>query len=270
MALGRSVRLAELARSGGRGLVFVPMDHALAHGVLPGIVDAARALDAVAAGGPDAVTLHRGVAERFFAPHAGRVALVLKCSTYSPYDRGFDAVVAEVEDAVRLGAAAVAVGLIVGDRRQPEALSAAARLVSRAEQLGMPVVGHVYPRGDAIDEDARRSVAAVSYAARVAMELGMDIVKTDYTGSPESFAEVVAAAAPIKVLAAGGLPSGGIEPLLRTAQEVVASGAAGVAFGRAVWDDPDPGGAVRAVKAVVHEGRDLATALARYGRGAAA
>ena len=109
-----------------------------------------------------------------------------------------------MEDALGLGADAIAMAVTIGSAEQPHLLANLAALVRQAERTGLPVIAHAYPNGERVSPDARYSVEQVGYAARLVMELGVDIVKTFYTGSAESFAQVVAIAAPAYVVAAGG------------------------------------------------------------------
>lgn len=78
-----------------------------------------KTIDDMCAGGPDAITMHKGLAERCFGQHAGITPLVLKCTTFSPYQPDFDTPVATVEEGVRLGADAVSIGCIVCGDKQP-------------------------------------------------------------------------------------------------------------------------------------------------------
>jgi class I fructose-bisphosphate aldolase len=126
------------------------------------------------------------------------------------------------------------------------------RLAERADSWQMPLVGHIYPRGSRVAPAEQTSVEQVSYCARLGAELGADIVKTTYTGSSETFAEVVQSS-PAYVAAAGGLDASDDVTYLTKAAEVVASGAVGVAFGRYVWQHPDPPGLIRALRYVVHD-----------------
>jgi class I fructose-bisphosphate aldolase len=225
-----------------------------------GVEDMGDAITGVIAGRPDAITLHKGVAEQLF-PASAEPALIMKCTSYSPFDRHYDGVVASVEDALRLGATAIAIGAIVGDARQPEALAAVGRIVSVAERYGLPVVGHFYPRGNLIDESERHDASRVSYAVRVAAELGVRLVKTDYTGSSESFAEVVDAGRPALVVAAGGIPGDDDKSVLQAAADVCQAGAGGIAFGRSVWQHRTPAALLAGLRAIVHDGASAENAL---------
>jgi fructose-bisphosphate aldolase, class I len=260
--LGKEIRLQRLKNRASGRILTVAVDHAPSYGVLAGLEEIGRTLDRMASAGPDAMVMMKGVAERCFGPYAGRVALILKATTLSPYHPARDVPVAGVEDAVRLGADALAMALTVGSEEQAALVANLGALVREAERAGMPVIVHAYPNGELVPRDQVYSVGRVAYAARLAMELGVDVVKTFYTGSAESFARVVEVASPALVVAAGGprLESDG--DVLRMAEGVVGAGAAGITFGRNVWQSPDGPALVRALKEILHGGAGAENAQA--------
>jgi DhnA family fructose-bisphosphate aldolase class Ia len=166
-----------------------------------------------------------------------------------------------VEDALRLGADAIAMAVTIGSPQQPQTLASLATLVREAERAAMPVIAHAYPNGGLVPPDERYSLERVGYAARLAMELGVDIVKTFYTGSSETFAEVVARAAPALVVAAGGPRLETEAEALRMAYDVVQARAAGITFGRNIWQSERISGMIRALKLVVHSNSSVEEAL---------
>jgi DhnA family fructose-bisphosphate aldolase class Ia len=255
--LGKVVRLERLKNAGSGRILTVALDHAPSYGLLKGLEDIRRVVEQVASGDPDAIMLMKGPAERCFRPYAGRIALILKCSTLSPFHPEHDVWVNSVEDAVRLGADAIAMAVTIGSRQQPQILANLAALVREAERAAMPVIAHAYPNGGLVPPAERYSLERVSYAARVAMELGVDIVKTYYTGSFESFSEVVARAAPALVVAAGGPRLETEVEVLRMAHDVVQARAAGITFGRNIWQSERITPMIRALKLVVHSNRSV-------------
>ena len=126
----------------------------------------------------------------------------------------------------------------------------------------MPVVVHAYPNGELVPPDEVYTAERVGYASRLAMELGVDIVKTFYTGSAESFARVVEMAAPALVVAAGGPRLETDADVLRMVGGVVQAGAAGITFGRNIWQSADPGRLIGVLKHVWHEDGSVEEALA--------
>ena len=107
----------------------------------------------------------------------------------------------------------------------------------------------------------RRSVENLQYAVRAGAEVGVEIVKTEYTGSAESFAEVVEAARPARVVLAGGAPGGELRDYLQMTADALSVGAAGFTYGRFVWQHPDPTRVVEALRLMVHEDKGIDEAL---------
>lgn len=265
--LGSAVRLARLKNPRSGRILTVAVDHAPSYGVLPGIEDICSVVDRVATASPDAMVMMKGIAARCFPPYAGRVALILKCSTISPYHPEMDIWVSKVEEALHLGADAVAMALTVGSPDQAQLLANLGALVREAETVGMPVIVHSYPCGELVPPEERYSAPRVSYAARLVMELGVDIVKTFYTGSAETFAQVVEAAAPALVVAAGGPRLETDGDVLRMAHDVVQAGAAGITFGRNIWQSDDVAGIIGALKQILHANGTVAEATATLASG---
>jgi class I fructose-bisphosphate aldolase len=154
----------------------------------------------------------------------------------------------------------------VGGAEQAQQLTHLSSVAREAEALGLPLAAHIYPRGEGL-KGGRRSVENVQYAVRAGAEVGVDIVKTEYTGSAESFAEVVQAAYPAKVVLAGGSPGGELRDYLQMTADALAAGAAGFTYGRFVWQHPQPDRVVEALRLMVHQDRSLDEALQHVATG---
>lgn len=261
MHLGKHVRLRRLLGDSGR-LVGITMDHPIARGVLPGLTDVRSALAAVASGRPDSITLQKGIASRCFEPYAGDIALILKSTSYSPYHRTLDVPTAAVDEALRLGADAISVGVLVGSDLQATQITHLGAISREAEAAGLPLVAHIYPRGDALTGE-RLSAENVSYAVRVGAELGVDVVKTEWTGSAETFAQVVEAGGPAHVVLAGGNPGRDISDYFQMTVDALSAGAAGATYGRFVWGHENPGRVVEALHTLIHGGGSVDEAVAQ-------
>ncbi len=262
MYLGKEIRLSRLFNRESGRLLAITLDHAIARGVLPGLVDVKAAVAAVAAGRPDAMTLQKGIASRLFAPEyaAAGISLIVKATSYSPFHSTFDTPTATVEEALRLGADAISVGMLVGGEDQAQQLTHLSSIAREAEAAGLPLAAHIYPRGDKLEGD-RKSVQNMQYAVRAGAEVGVDVVKTEYTGSAESFAEVVRAAHPARVVLAGGSPGRELRDYFRMTADALAAGAAGFTYGRFVWQHPRPDRVVEALGLMVHQDRGVEEAL---------
>ena len=224
--IGKEIRLKRLI-PGTDGKYFgLTVDHAIARGVMPGLDTIDDTLSKMVAGGPNAITMHKGIAEKCFAPYAGKVALVLKLTTFGVYHFDEDVQVADVEEGLLMGADAVSVGCIVGGDN---------------------------PRGNHITGADQYSVENVTYAARAAAELGVDLIKTNYTGDLDSFAKVVQAV-PARVAIAGGLKCETVKEYLQMTRNVMDAGAAGVTYGRFVFRYRDITALVKTLSQVIHNG----------------
>ena len=116
----------------------------------------------------------------------------------------------------------------------------------------------MYPRGRKITSE--NSAGNVKIAARVAAELGADIVKTNYTGTVETFREVTRGC-PVPVVVAGGPRMETTEQILEMVHDSIEAGGAGVAIGRNIFQASNPVAMLKAVSSVVHEDATVAEAM---------
>lgn len=257
--LGKEIRLKRLLHEDGR-LLGVAVDQATARGVFDELMPIERKIDEIAAARPDAMTMHKGIADTCFHKHAGKTSLIFKASTFSPWQPNSDVQVANVEEAIRFGADAVSMGCIVGGDDQPEQLQNLATIAGEAHKVGLPVIAHIYPRGNQIPKTELNDWRHAAYAVRTGAEVGVDIVKTKYTGDPESFHKVVSST-PAKVVVAGGDIGNNIEDYFQMVHDVIDAGGTGITFGRIVWNRPNPTAVVKAFKHIIHHNGTVKEAM---------
>jgi len=210
------------------------------------------------------LVLHAGLAEKYQAEiRDSGVPLILKLNGKSELytkEDPYSPQLYSVADALALGATAVGYTVYSGSKYEDQMNREFSGIVREAHSRGMPVVGWMYPRGRslfdrkatsktfkmALKEQEKTNLAIdetpsiVAYGARIGMELGADIVKVKYTGSPESFRWVVAAAAPTKVVMSGGSLTKADGEFLARVKDVLTAGAVGIAVGRNVWQRKNP------------------------------
>jgi len=258
-ALGREIRLRRIIGEDGR-LMTVALDQAVPRGVAPRLADLKATFDKIVEGEPDAFTIFKGVAGHLLSGRAKQIPLIIKGSTFCiDFHPTYDATVAQVEDCLRLGADAIAVGISAGSEHQVAMLEMLSVVTEEAHKWGLPVICHAYPSGE-LWGDRKGSTESVVYAARAAAECGTDIVKTWYTGSSEEFKKVVDAT-PTLVVAAGGAVTPKPIDVLNQAAAIMDAGGAGMTAGRNIWGAPDPTKMVLALKAVIHGGMNPGEAL---------
>jgi len=265
LGLGKRTRLHRLLYRYGPAngtLLFLPIDQGLEHGPVdffsnPESVDPFFQLKLAKEGGYSGIVFHIGLAEKYLKSFAGEVPLVLKLNgkTNIPKDNyTFSPQTASVQDAVRLGADAVGYTLYVGSPAQGEDIHQFYRIREDCDKFGMPLIMWAYPRGEAIEtKGGRDSLYAVDYAARVACELGADLVKLNLPEYDESKAKdlpkpynqmkvphleamekVVKSAGKTLVLVSGGSKLSD-EDLLEKVKISMEAGVTGLVFGRNMW-----------------------------------
>ncbi len=264
---GKKTRLKRLLYEHGPGggtLLVLPIDQGLEHGPIdffanPASLDPLYQYELARDGKFSAIALHIGLAEKYYHEFAGDVPLILKLNgkTAIPSDaQAFSPLTGTVEDAVRLGADAVGYTVYVGSPAQDRDFLQLLEVRRAAERFGMPLVVWAYPRGEAVaKKGGRDGLYAIDYAARVALELGADIVKLNYPVSSEKDAEspapynslhlspddafhkVVQSAGRALVLVSGGEKMGD-EELLKKVRSSLDAGATGIIFGRNLWQRP--------------------------------
>jgi fructose-bisphosphate aldolase/2-amino-3,7-dideoxy-D-threo-hept-6-ulosonate synthase len=166
--------------------------------------------------------------------------------------------VCSVEEALKMGADAVSVHINIGSETESDQLQALSQTARSCTEWGMPLLAMMYPRGKAIKNPHDSEVVAL--AARAGAELGADIVKTNYTGDPDSFKTVVKGC-PVPVIIAGGPKMKSDLDVLETVEGAMGAGAKGVAIGRNVFQHESPTKITRAIARIVHEGWSSADAL---------
>jgi len=268
LSTGKRARLHRLLYGNGPGngtLMLLPIDQGLEHGprdffVNPPAKDPDYQLQLAVEGHFSGIVFQYGIAAKHMAKYAGKVPLILKLNgkTEIPPDNApLSSLIATVEDAVRLGADAVGYTLYVGSAQQERDFAQFRQVREDADRYGMPIIIWAYPRGEFIEaKGGKDSFYAIDYAARVAAELGTDVVKINVpkinpekdAKSPKEYAsqvftqeqalqQVVQSAGKTLVIFSGGDKESD-ELILGKARSGMAAGGTGVIFGRNLWQRP--------------------------------
>lgn len=252
MDSGRRKRLKRIFREDKRTLV-VPMDHGVALGPINGLSVMQETIDKLIEGGVDALVLNRGIAKH---TDTGRVGLIvhLSGSTKLGPDIGRKVQVCSVSEALKIGADAVSVHINLGNQYEPEMLMKLSEIIEECEDNGLPLLAMMYPRGPKIKNE--HDVEAVAHATRLGAELGADIIKTNYTGTVETFREVVRCCH-VPVIIAGGPKAETTQEVLQMAHDAIKAGCAGLSIGRNVFQHENPTLMTRALSAIVHNNASI-------------
>ncbi|HIH61655.1 MAG TPA: class I fructose-bisphosphate aldolase family protein [Methanobacteriales archaeon] len=258
--IGKIIRMERIINRETGRTVIVPMDHGVSIGPVPGLLDMTKTIDQVATGGANAVLIHKGIVVTGHRGYGRDIGLIvhLSASTSLGPDPNHKVLVTSVEKALKLGADAVSVHVNVGSEREPEMLLKLGTVAETCDEWGMPLIAMMYPRGEKIEDEHDPEV--VKLAARAGAELGADIIKTNYTGDPDTFKEVVEGC-PVPVVIAGGPKVETEEELLQMVKDSVEAGGAGVAIGRNIFQAESPENMTKAIAAIVHDEIEVDEAL---------
>ena len=246
MVSGKDVRLSRITRSGR--MLCIPMDHSLAVGPIPGLEDTEETINQIARGGPTAFLVQKGIIKSLSKPADIGMIIQLSASTTLGMSPNRKILIASVLESIRLGVDAISIHVNIGGKEESEMLQQLGMVSDECDAYSVPFIAMMYPRGENIKDPSDPEV--VAHVARIGAEAGADIVKTVYTGSSETFREVVRKC-PVPVVLAGGSKAESDEALLRMTQGVMKAGAMGVTFGRNVFQHRTPFLMTKALKKIV-------------------
>lgn len=260
MMIGKKIRLERIINRHTGRTVIAPMDHGVSNGPMKGIIDIDKTVESISQGGADAILMHKGIVEQGHRGYGKDIGLIvhLSASTSLAPNPNNKVIVTSVEKAIQLGADAVSVHVNLGSETESEMLQELGEISETCSYWGIPLLAMMYPRGQKVENE--HDVELVKHAARVGSELGVDIVKTNYTGDPDSFKEVVEGAL-VPVVIAGGPKVDTDEELLQMVKNSIEVGGAGVAFGRNLFQAENPGKITKAISEVVHNDLEVNEAL---------
>lgn len=262
MNTGIQVRMSRLFNAETGKSVIVAVDHGI-EGVPRGLEDPQQKVQELIKSGVDALLLNPGLFDRVSELWGRRNApgVVLAADYYmgstvpgrkaesEDYCR-----ILEVEDAVRLGADAIKMVLVFGQREldlYAHNLETVARTIQQAHRFGMPVMLETVLWGITSTKEEMESVEVLRHMMRIAVELGADILKAPLVGTDDEFSETLRWS-PVPVTVLGGQTRPEFDSVVEGARRSASLGAAGIVFGRNVWQRPDLAAAVRALKMAVH------------------
>jgi class I fructose-bisphosphate aldolase len=263
-------RIMNTGRLAGTGkFVILPVDQGFEHGPArsfapnPGGYDPRYHIELAIEAGCNAYAAPLGFIEHVASDYAGDIPLILKLNNSDSLSKGNEpcsAITGSVEDALRLGCAAIGYTIYPGSGARNEQYEDLRALILEAKAVGLPTVLWAYPRGAGLSKEGENAVDVVAYAAHTAAQLGAHIIKVkppkdhveqaeakkvyEKYGIPtaslkERIAHVVQSAFNGRriVIFSGG-EAKGTEEVLKEVAEIAAGGAFGSIMGRNAFQRP--------------------------------
>lgn len=255
---GKRIRLNRILDRPGRGSLMVAFDHALVLGPISGTEDPCRQISRFVAGRANAILLNLGLIKRCIDcfPRAATPGVIARIDWTTVWNLPFPedgrglrtCLTARPEEALRHGADAVLTYLVVGTgdaEFESKEIARNAEVARECERAGIPMIVEALARGKTVQNPGDRKWLALH--TRIAAELGADLVKTDYAGDPEVMRQVVKDC-PLPILVLGGSRNQGALDVVRGAMQ---AGAAGVFFGRNVFQSDDVEGFLKEARSIL-------------------
>ncbi len=256
---GKKIRLNRILSAPGRGTLVVAFDHALVLGPIPGTENPCGQISRFVAAGVDALLLNLGLIQRCIgcfqrAATPGLIARIDWTTVWNSLSQGeggalLSCMLATPEEAMRQGADAVLTYLVIGTgdaNFETKEIARNAQVARECERLGIPLIVETLARGKHVQNLGDPKWLATH--TRIAVELGADVIKTDYTGDSATMRAVVDGC-PIPILVLGGSRN---DAALDVVRGVTESGAAGVFFGRNVFQSEDMEGFLAKARAILN------------------
>ncbi|MFH2028736.1 MAG: 3-hydroxy-5-phosphonooxypentane-2,4-dione thiolase [Nanoarchaeota archaeon] len=258
MDWGMKNRLSKIINPKTGKVVMLAVDHGYFQGPTTGLRDLGKTVNPLLPYA-DALMITRGALRNWISPEID-IPIVLRMSGGQSIlkELSNETLTVSVEDAIKINATAITCSVFVGSEYEKETIENLSLLVDEGEKYGIPVLAVT-----AVGKDMVRDERYLGLASRICVEMGAHMVKTY---NCEGFENVVKACGKIPVVMAGGKKIDEKEALAM-AKNVIDKGAAGVDMGRNIFQSDKPIGMIKAVRAVVHEGKTVDEAYDIYKKG---
>lgn len=258
--IGKKIRLERIINRNTGKTVIIPMDHGITLGPIAGLENMTETIDKMVEGGANAIIIHKGLVISSHRSAGKDIGLIihLSASTKLNPDSNDKVIVTTVEQAIKLGADGVSVHLNLGALTESKMIKDIGEISDICMKWGMPLIAMIYARGPKVENEY--DVKFIKHAARVGAELGADIIKVNYTGSIESFKEVVKGC-PVPIVIAGGEKLETEKDLFVMVEGAIKAGASGLSIGRNTFQHKNVVKIVQIIGQMVHQNIDVKKAL---------
>ena len=268
---GKQQRLSRVLNPRDGRAVCVAADHGWMSDFTPNVAELARIVRQVVEGGADAILMSFGQARRLGHLLAGRrtPALLIRADWMNaprlggtnvanavPQQELRHLAIARAQDALEAGASGITIYLFLGygDDLEATNLEECAAFAQECRRIGLVCI--IEPLAVGANVTGANIVDILTLGARMAVEVGADMLKIPYTGDVATMRRMVEVAG-VPVLVLGGARSKRDRDGLELVAEAFEAGAAGTVFGRNVTKAPDPAKMVRDLCALAHGGATL-------------
>ncbi|MFZ2636263.1 MAG: hypothetical protein WBH97_05525 [Rectinemataceae bacterium] len=260
---GKDIRMNRILNKSDGRTVVVAIDHGGIAGPVKGIEKPALLIRDCVAAGADAILATRGVVRAAMGEWDRGTSIILRLTGgFTVLGGGFEEeMICPPETAAAYGADCVAMTVKFGHKREGEFTKQASLAICECERLGLPVMIEAMAKAEGKKSN---DADGIRLAARAAQEIGADIVKTYYTGDPDSF-RLVVEGCPVPIVILGGEKNDSLKSLFEDVYWSIQAGGAGIAIGRNIWGQGRTRAMIEAMNGLVHAGWTADQALSHVG-----
>ncbi|MEE6246341.1 MAG: 2-amino-3,7-dideoxy-D-threo-hept-6-ulosonate synthase [Thermoproteota archaeon] len=256
MTIDKKAKMNKITRNDK--ILIATLDHGLTIGPVDGLKNIDETINNAQKGGASAILTHKGIMKNLkTSVNIGKI-VHLSASTNLSVFQDEKVIVGNVENAIKLGADAISIHINIGSDYDQDMLVDFGQISDECDNSNIPLIAMMYPRGEKITDPY--DTKTVSHVARIGAELGADIVKTVYTGSVETFREVVESC-PVPIIRAGGSKVETDKDLLKMVSDSMEAGAVGVSFGRNIFEHKTQEKITRAIASIIFEKKSVEQAM---------
>lgn len=268
--LGKQKRLSQMFIN-DRTLI-APIDDSLLFGPFVALQDMESTINAIIEYKPNAMLGFKGAYSQYNFRNIPFILNITASTTMGNHVQ--KTLISSPKEALIMGANCVAFHINYTSIYENEMINLFSRTVSEADVYGMPVCAIAYPRtqtkegADYNYEDLKKKdldsyTRLICHVVRSSVELGADIVKTQFTGTTESFKKVIDSAMGIPVVIAGG-PLVSVKESYLMAKQAIEAGAAGISYGRNIFNATNIPAYITGIKTIIFENETTENALKIY------
>ena len=250
---GKKIRFSRIINQETGKAVIVPIDHGTTLGPIDGIKDSKKVIANLVNGGVDAIVLHKGMLKNVSTnPLLAKTNYLMHISVSTVLNGKPEnkVIVTSVEEAIKYGADGISIHVNCGGENESNMIKSLGEISESCLLWGMPLLVMIYVGNNSYDPKL------VAHVARIAEELGADIVKVDYPGSIEGMRQVTESVN-IPVLISGGIKKDNDFELFKVVEGALKGGAKGVSFGRNVFQQTDQTFFARLLSDFVHDRKTM-------------
>jgi len=260
MNTGKTIRMNSIFRKDTGKSVIVAIGRGGIAGPMEGINEPGKLIEDCVAGGADGVLTTRGFVRASEGAFDRSLGLILRLTGgFTILGGGFEEeMITSPETALRYAAAGAAVTIKFGHAREGDFTRQASLVADSCEEWGLPLMIEAMAK----QKDMKSTdPMGDRLASRAAAEIGADIVKTYYTGDPDSFAGVIEGCM-VPVVILGGAKTNSIEDVFADVYYSIQAGGSGIAIGRNIWQHKNTRAMIEAMSGIVHESWSVKQAMA--------